>query len=176
MALAGGIVNAAFWRLNQAYEQLEVLANRDSLTGLLNRHRLTAEFERLQALVRQNGQPLLLVAWDLDGLKQVNDEQGHAAGDAHIRSFATALQASVRKHSDGRFGDAAFRVGGDEFISIHLDANDDEKVMARIHQSCPMVSAGWILCGRLSLDQALTRADQALYENKSRRKKTSTTA
>jgi diguanylate cyclase (GGDEF)-like protein len=135
---------------------------------------MTFEFERLQALARQTGQPLLLVAWDLDGLKQVNDQQGHAVGDAYIRNFADALQASVRKHSDDRFGDAAFRVGGDEFISMHLDASDGEKVMARIHQSCPMVSAGWILCEGLSLDQALTQADQALYDNKNQRKRAST--
>jgi diguanylate cyclase (GGDEF)-like protein len=170
MAVTGGIVRMAFRRLDQAYEQLETLANHDSLTGLLNRHRLPVEFERLQNLARSTGRPFLLVAWDLDDLKLINDEQGHAAGDAQICRFAQALDANVRKSSDGRFGDAAFRIGGDEFISMHLDAHDGKKVMERVHDSCPSVSAGWVSCDALSLDQALTQADKALYDNKQRRK------
>jgi len=171
MVLAGAIVSTSFWKLDRAYEQLADLANCDQLTGLLNRHRLIPEFERLQALTVATGQPLLLVAWDLDGLKDINDHQGHAAGDAHIRNFAGALQANVRKPSDSRYGDAAFRVGGDEFISMHLDARDGEKVMERVHTSHPFVSAGWVLCNGLTLDQALTQADKALYANKQSRKK-----
>ncbi len=170
MAIAGCIVSTAFWRLDQAYEQLEALANRDHLTGLLNRHRLDIEYERLQIISEETGQPLLLVAWDLDGLKQINDQQGHAAGDAHIRNFASTLQANVRKSSDARYGDAAFRVGGDEFISMHLRAHDGEHLLERVHQSCPLVSAGWVLCHALTLDQAITQADKALYDSKERRK------
>lgn len=171
MVITGGIVNRAFWRLDRAYEQLETLANRDNLTGLLNRHRLDPEFDRLQKLAREGSRSVLLVAWDLDGLKQINDQQGHAAGDEYIRSFAVSLQANVRQISDLRYGDAAFRVGGDEFISMHLDAHDGELLLHRVHQSCPWVSAGWVLCDALNLDQALTQADQALYQNKERRKR-----
>lgn len=171
MVLAGAIVSTSFWKLDQAYERLANLANRDHLTGLLNRHRLIPEYARLQALTLETGQPLLLVAWDLDGLKQINDQQGHAAGDAHIRNFAVALQANVRQPSDFRDGDAAFRVGGDEFISMHLDARDGANVMERVHTSHPFVSAGWVLCNDLTLDQALTQADKALYNNKESRKK-----
>lgn len=170
MALAGGIVSTAFWRLDRAYGQLEELANQDNLTGLLNRHRLDAEYERLQNLARGIGKPLLVVAWDLDGLKQINDQQGHAAGDAYICNFARTLQAHVRHRSDARFGDAAFRVGGDEFVSMHLGAQDGENLLERVHQSCPFVSAGWVQSNTLTLDQALTRADKALYESKERRK------
>ncbi len=170
MVLAGAIVSSSFWKLDEAYEQLEDLANRDHLTGLLNRHRLIPEFERLQDVARETGQALLLVAWDLDGLKEVNDQSGHAAGDAHIRNFALALQANVRKPSGSRYGDAAFRVGGDEFVSMHLDAPDGETLMARVHESHPFVSAGWVPCNTRTLDQALTQADKALYRNKERRK------
>jgi GGDEF domain-containing protein len=176
MVLTGGIVGSAFRRLDQAYGQLEVLANHDSLTGLLNRNRLEMEFDRLQAVAREKNQPLLLVAWDLDDLKQVNDQQGHAAGDAHIRDFARALQANVRKSSDERNGDAAFRVGGDEFISMHLDVESGEKLLGRVHHSCPFVSAGWVVGNSLTLDQALTQADHALYESKARRRGVSSSA
>jgi diguanylate cyclase (GGDEF)-like protein len=170
MALTGGVVCNAFRRLDRAYEQLETLANRDNLTGLFNRHCLASEFERLQSIARQTGQPLLLIAWDLDGLKQVNDQQGHLAGDAYIRNFASALQRSIRNPTDVRPGDAAFRVGGDEFISIHLDARDGEKITERVQRSGSWVSAGWVPCEKITLDQALTQADQALYHSKDRRK------
>jgi GGDEF domain-containing protein len=170
IALAGNIVSTALWRLDEAYDQLETLADRDALTGLLNRRRLPAEFERLQTLARASGRPLLLVAWDLDDLKRVNDQQGHAAGDDNIRHFAQALETHVRTPSDGRTGDAAFRIGGDEFLSLHLDAPDGDAVLARVRAAFPAVSAGWVRCDPLTFDRALSRADAALYQSKQRRK------
>lgn len=170
IALAGSVVSTAFWRLDEAYARLERLASHDHLTGLYNRHRLTSEFERLQQTARPAAVGLLLIAWDLDGLKQINDSAGHAAGDAWIRDFARALRASVRSASFARAGDAAFRVGGDEFISLHLDAPSGETVLGRVRQAFPAVSAGWVHCESLTLDQALTRADAALYEDKERRR------
>ncbi len=170
IALAGNIVSTALWRLDEAYDQLETLANRDALTGLFNRRRLPAEFDRVQALARASGRPLLLVAWDLDDLKLVNDQQGHAAGDDCIRRFARALEAHVRTPSDARLGDAAFRVGGDEFLSLHIDAPDGETLLTRVRTAFPAVSAGWVRCDPLTFDRALTRADAALYQSKQRRK------
>lgn len=168
------IVSSAFWRLDEAYERLEMLANHDNLTGLFNRHRLVVEFDRLQGLARKEGRALLLVAWDLDDLKRLNDREGHSAGDVYIREFAGALETTVRKTSDGRSGDAAFRVGGDEFISLHLDALDGDGLVGRVRYACASVSAGWIRCERLTLDQALTQADSALYSNKVHRKQNAT--
>lgn len=174
IAMAGVIQSAAFWRLDDAYEQLERLANHDSLTGLLNRRRLVPEFERLQALAGQQQRALLLVAWDLDDLKVVNDRDGHAAGDAYIREFARALGALVRHSGDVRASDAAFRVGGDEFISLHLDAAKGDGVVTRVHGVYASVSAGWVRCESLTLDQALTQADAALYASKHHRKQRAT--
>lgn len=170
IALVGNIIATAFWQLDEAYDRLEILANHDALTGLLNRHRLPAEYERLQTRSRETGRPLVLVAWDLDDLKQINDGRGHAAGDAHLRDFARALRAHVRLPSDARWGDAAFRVGGDEFLSLHLEAPDGQMLIDRLHQLFPAVSAGWVRCDGLTLDQALTQADDALYASKERRK------
>lgn len=169
-AVAGYIVSTAFTRLDQAYAELEHMANHDHLTGLFNRHRLTGEFERLQRLARETGKSLLLVAWDLDDLKRVNDGEGHAAGDSYIRNFAAALERHVRRPSDARAGDAAFRVGGDEFISLHLDVPEGESLISRVHATFESVSAGWVRAESLSLDQALTKADRALYDSKGRRK------
>lgn len=170
IALVGNIVANAFWRLDEANERLHELATHDALTGLLNRHRLPSEFDRLQARASETRRPLLLVAWDLDDLKQINDARGHAAGDAHLRDFAGALQAHVREPSNERWGDAAFRVGGDEFLSLHLDAADGQVLIDRLHQLFPAVSAGWVHCDGLTLDQALTGADDAMYVSKERRK------
>ncbi|MFN7977580.1 MAG: GGDEF domain-containing protein [Vicinamibacterales bacterium] len=170
IAIAGVTQSIAFWRLDDAYEQLERLATHDSLTHLMNRHRLLPEFDRLQALARQRQRPLLLVAWDLDDLKRVNDEGGHAVGDAHIRAFASALDAHVRRGDGPREADAAFRVGGDEFISLHLDAPSGDAVVARVHAQFPPVSAGWVRAEGLSLDRAMSLADAALYDHKERRK------
>ena len=169
-AAAGYIVSTAFTRLDQAYAELERMANHDHLTGLFNRHRLTGEFDRLQRLARETGKALLLVAWDLDDLKRVNDGEGHAAGDTYIRNFAEALARHVRRPSDERSGDAAFRVGGDEFISLHLDVPDGASLIGRVHTSFESVSAGWVRSESLTLDQALTQADRALYASKGRRK------
>ncbi len=170
IAVAGNIVSTALWRLDQAYAQLQKLANHDHLTGLYNRHRLSIEFARLQGEARRAGESLLVVAWDLDDLKRVNDAQGHAAGDELIRRFARALQAHVRHDADVRNVDAAFRVGGDEFISMHRDVADGELLMTRVHEVFPAVSAGWVRCEALTLDEALTRADAAMYAFKNRKR------
>jgi GGDEF domain-containing protein len=170
IALAGISVSMISSRLDQAYRQMEQLANIDPLTGLFNRHRLQAEFERLQRTAREAGQSLLLVAWDLDDLKLVNDTEGHAAGDKYIRDFARTLESHVRHKTNGRLGDAAFRVGGDEFISLHLDGPDGETLRARTHAEFPHASAGWIRCENLTLDQAMTQADAAMYLDKAERK------
>ena len=170
IALAGNIVSSAAWRLDEAYLEMERLANHDNLTGLFNRRRLSTEFERLQAVARRSGSALLLVAWDLDDLKKVNDTQGHAAGDEYICDFARALRSHVRTASDTCAGDAAFRIGGDEFISLHIDGPDGDTLQLRAHSVFASVSAGWVRCDALTFDQALTQADAALYQNKAHRK------
>lgn len=79
-------------------------ARRDSLTGLANR---VAWDEALAAV--QTGMRTSLVAFDVDGLKLVNDAAGHAAGDALLVAAADALRAAIRD------GDVVARLGGDEF-------------------------------------------------------------
>lgn len=173
IALLGVIISTAFWRLDDAYRRLEQMASYDPLTGLLNRHRLTAEFERLQTVAREHHRQLLLIAWDLDELKVVNDTRGHAAGDGHLCEFARALGTHVRKTSSARTGDAAFRVGGDEFLSLHLDGGEGDALVSRVRRAFPGVSAGWVDCEFLTLDQAMTQADAALYLDKDARKRAS---
>lgn len=170
ISMAGAIVSSALWKLDTAYRQLEDLARVDALTGLFNRHRLAEDFARVQRTATEHERPFLVVAWDIDDLKVVNDTRGHAAGDTYLRTFAAALRAHVRGDSSGRAGDAAFRVGGDEFISLHLDIEDGQVLLDRVHRAFPSVSAGWVRSEALTLDQALTQADAALYATKERRR------
>jgi diguanylate cyclase (GGDEF)-like protein/putative nucleotidyltransferase with HDIG domain len=109
-----------------ALDNLLVLADRDArarrdpLTGLLN-HRefheaLTLRLKRASA---QPGTTFAIVVFDLDHFKQVNDREGHAAGDRVLRSVSGAIAAACRS------GDAAFRVGGDEFAVLLPYADRD---------------------------------------------------
>ncbi|MBF6595379.1 MAG: GGDEF domain-containing protein [Thermaceae bacterium] len=161
--LVGIGVNWGLGRLEKVYATLEQAALTDFLTNLGNRRSLEADFGRYQALAEREGQPLLFSLWDLDGLKAVNDQQGHAAGDEYLRGFAEVLKHSVRK------GDALYRIGGDEFCGLHLSLSDGKELASRVRSSFAQVSVGWIDAQHLSLDQALSRADTLLYQDKTRR-------
>ncbi len=84
-------------------------AEHDALTGLWNRRRLLSELVRCDADARRYGHRPALLLIDLDGFKAVNDEQGHEAGDAHLREVSQVLREAVR------IGDQCARLGGDEF-------------------------------------------------------------
>jgi diguanylate cyclase (GGDEF)-like protein len=93
--------------LSRLRDQLAI----DELTGVLSRRAglaaLTSEIEQ----VRRSAEPeLVLVFLDVDGLKFINDTQGHAAGDAALRGVALTLKRCLRT------GDIVFRYGGDEFV------------------------------------------------------------
>ncbi|WP_227520507.1 GGDEF domain-containing protein [Marinobacter sp. LV10R510-11A] len=93
--------------------------------GLPNRHRLTELFEQeLYEAGRRNG-TVSVCYIDLDGFKTINDNHGHAVGDAVLRSVAAKLQTTVRSH------DIVARLGGDEFVAILRDV-DDERAYARL--------------------------------------------
>lgn len=86
----------------------------DPLTGLLNRRGLEEKFEQARALVERSGESLALYFVDVDDFKLINDEFGHAGGDAMLRQFGERLTSSVRKT------DLVARVGGDEFIVLAI--------------------------------------------------------
>ena len=94
-----------FVRLNG---QLAELASRDALTHVLNRHGLDDMLRRHFGLRLR--EPLCLLQVDIDHFKRINDERGHAAGDAVLRAVALALQMGVRA------GDFVARTGGEEFL------------------------------------------------------------
>lgn len=95
---------------DQQRRELQQLATHDSLTGLLNRAAAFQMIERDLSRSRREGGLVMALFIDLDDLKQINDEHGHAAGDDALRLTAEALRATTRE------SDIVARLGGDEFL------------------------------------------------------------
>jgi diguanylate cyclase (GGDEF)-like protein len=94
-------------------EQLEALTLTDPLTGLGNRRAFERDVELRLRHAARIAEPVALIYMDVDGLKALNDDYGHASGDETLRILGAVLRSSSRLGSDG-----AYRVGGDEFVMI----------------------------------------------------------
>jgi diguanylate cyclase (GGDEF)-like protein/PAS domain S-box-containing protein len=155
--------------------QLRYLSTHDVLTKLYNRAYFEEELNRLQ---RGRSFPVSIIVADLDGLKKVNDSQGHAAGDDLLRRAAQVLQGSLRAE------DVLARIGGDEFAAL-LPATDhgvassvvvrirkNVKDHNRVHAKSPLsISVGLDTGTRESdLNQIMQAADRFMYMEKSRKK------
>jgi diguanylate cyclase (GGDEF)-like protein len=105
-------IGAAIGRA-ELFAKVEALAYTDPLTGLANRRVLEHELERTCDAAEGSGAPALLLC-DIDGLKAVNDQAGHEAGDAVIVQVAMALSEAARPHDDA----VVSRMGGDEFCVL----------------------------------------------------------
>jgi diguanylate cyclase (GGDEF)-like protein len=163
-----GVLGASMHRIlerltdtNLAMSQVMFL---DELTGLKNRSAASDDYGRLLALANRQKQPLMVVLWDVDGLKQINDAQGHAAGDAYLLQFAKALEGSVRQ------GDVTYRIGGDEFVSLHVNLAEGELLVRRVRARFENVSAGWNVATEASFEEALKEPDARMYADKLKRK------
>jgi diguanylate cyclase (GGDEF)-like protein len=117
---------------------LEQQAYVDSLTGLLNRRALERDLRRETGRASRYGRRFSLVLLDMDGLKAVNDRDGHLAGDMVLRALAQALGRALRA------GDAAYRIGGDEFVVLLPETSDEtvDAVVDRVREA-GAPSFGW---------------------------------
>jgi diguanylate cyclase (GGDEF)-like protein len=98
--------------LGRRIDELRRLSATDSLTGLANRRAFQARLREEWLRARRYGSPLSLLFVDVDGLKRVNDERGHAAGDEVLRTAARAIAVTMRVTDFGA------RWGGDEFVIV----------------------------------------------------------
>jgi len=158
--------------------ELERLATRDDLTGILNRRAILEQIEDALARLRRGGGPFALLLFDLDHFKRINDGWGHGAGDGVLRQFVALVQTLLRDVD--RFG----RLGGEEFVLLleRVDASAARHLAERIRaavQSTPFivdrlhaveltVSLGLadLRAGDRRASDPLERADRALYRAK----------
>jgi diguanylate cyclase (GGDEF)-like protein len=162
--------------LEQALDQIRLLATQDELTGLFNRRHMNTLLAQEQARAQRSGAPLCIVLMDLDHFKRINDGHGHHAGDTVLKRFADAGRQALRST------DVLARWGGEEFLLMLPGARAEQgaSVVGRIRTQLVATpfdevapgltvtfSAGLALVepGQ-TLDQAVERADQAMYRAK----------
>ena len=164
----------AVQRLNQSI----ILAHTDHLTGIANRHAFDQQLALRYAAERggeggEDGLALLLI--DLDGLKMVNDRDGHARGDALLRDFALGLKQMLREDV------GVFRLGGDEFtiLAAQRDVADLLAALRRLEAALQQrnypnagASVGWATAAESpSSDDMVALADERMYEHKNSRRR-----
>jgi diguanylate cyclase (GGDEF)-like protein len=167
-------------QLKLALGQMELLANRDGLTGLGNRRLFDLTLEAEWKRARRERRSLGLILLDADKFKVYNDRYGHIAGDGCLRAIADSIALKVR-----RAGDLAARYGGEEFVVLLAGATLDQthEVAESIRQAVEALqmehggnSGGYVTvslgCNALVPDDALmpeqlvADADEALYAAK----------
>lgn len=162
---------------HQMVENLRRLSLLDELTGLLNRRGFLALAEQQLKIARRANRPLMMFYADLDGLKSINDQFGHAEGDRALKRVASVLRETFRS------SDLIARLGGDEFTVLAIDAPVDHQpgITSRLKENIErnnLQNSG----GQLSLSvgiaifdpsqpnadlvQLLAQADEQLYTQK----------
>ena len=166
-------LRAALEQMKARLDELERLADTDTLTPLPNRRAFLRRLHTLILQVARHETPAAVLFIDLDGLKRINDEYGHHVGDIVLREVAARLTASLRAT------DMVARIGGDEFglILDHLgEADAEAKACALNHliADTPIdlgcttvtvsVSVGMaVVRGDDTAETLLERADAAMY-------------
>ena len=173
LALENQQLRDAISHMKARIDELELLADSDTLTPLPNRR---AFLRRLDAVIRhaaRHNTPAAILFIDLDRLKRINDDYGHHAGDVVLKHVARQLSASLRAT------DMVARIGGDEFGLI-LDHLDEANACTKAHALSAMIAATKVDLGTVtiqvgvtvgvaavrpddSVDSLLERADHAMY-------------
>jgi diguanylate cyclase (GGDEF)-like protein/PAS domain S-box-containing protein len=157
--------------------RLQRLAERDDLTGLLNRRRFEEQLTQQLARCKRHDECAALAMIDLDGFKRLNDTQGHAAGDRVLRAVAAGLSERVRET------DTVARLGGDEFAVLLVGADDVSDIAAWLAAAATVGTGRSGVSASVGVtelhpgdtpDEALARADHEMYEIKRARPARST--
>ncbi len=148
---------------NQHMERLYNASYIDNLTSLHNRHSYSLKIAELE----ENPPSSLGVIYvDINGLKAINDKYGHKQGDVYIKNLSCFL--------DALYGDAAYRIGGDEFVIIYANGTQQhfeenlKKLMAFIHKdTLPCAAVGHCWCeAKCNIIQQIEIADHMMYQIK----------
>lgn len=116
-------------RRDESERATRALALTDVLTGLNNRRGFDVQAEHMFRLARRRHAGCTVIYADIDGLKLVNDQLGHKAGDQLIRDTAAVLRESLRE------SDVLARFGGDEFVAFVLDDAHPRVILARLRDN-----------------------------------------
>jgi diguanylate cyclase (GGDEF)-like protein len=166
-------------QLNRMEVEIRDLSLRDALTGLYNRRGFYLLAEQALRMAHRAYQPFSVLYVDVDNLKQINDSLGHTTGSEFLTETAEILQAALRET------DVVGRIGGDEFAVAGQFSEDSIAVVAeRLKEAAAQRNAGEVLhplsfsVGHVtsddrryeSLDELLSRADEAMYREKRSKK------
>jgi diguanylate cyclase (GGDEF)-like protein len=145
----------------------------DGLTGLLNRKALTPQFDEVARQAGMTGRAVCLVLMDLDNFKAVNDEHGHARGDAVLKEVADLMRGHLRSF------ELIYRVGGEEFLILMpgVDRAGGRVVAERIRSAFLHARPGGLsvtasfgvamaVGAAVEFDALFDAADKALYRAK----------
>lgn len=159
---------ASMIRSRRTLRELERISCRDQLTGLLNRHGLSQYFATLP-----DHTPCAFVFGDINGLKRMNDEQGHEAGDRLITTVADIMHKKRKETGKGH----VFRMGGDEFLVIieNIDETQTREFIQKLREAFQRhdvsVALGYTVCrAAAGLDPILVKIDREMYKDKARLK------
>lgn len=160
--------------------EVRKIATRDALTYVGNKYAYTQKEEELNALIRSGGlEQFAIMVCDLNGLKQINDTKGHAAGDEYIRQ-ASRMICNLYAHSP------VYRIGGDEFVVILQkdDFGQKESLLAELNRRSErnIDAGGVVIAAGMAeyeeedslVEEVFHRADQRMYARKKQLKETRT--
>jgi len=168
------------WRINSMEVEMHALSLRDELTGLYNLRGFRLLAEQAMRTADRSSRPFSVLYVDVDDLKQINDVFGHQAGSMCLMEIAETIKSAFRE------SDVIGRIGGDEFAvagefsnsaihsaALRLEHLANQRSARKSRQPALTFSIGHVTAGAEaweSLDTLLAQADEAMYEEKRRKK------
>ena len=141
-------------------QEMQYMSSHDAMTNLRNRNAFTATLNMIEGMKI----PVGVCFADINGLKAINDEQGHDAGDEHIKEAGAIVESVFKKKY-------SYRIGGDEFVAIVPQVEKDyfEELVAKLRKKCKKVSmaigATWQENAE-NMEEMINTADKLMYNDK----------
>ena len=162
-------------------EELNNLYIHDALTGLLNRRGYENATREMYNKSIETHKSMVVFSIDMDNLKIVNDQFGHAQGDLALKTIANAMEYAASE------GTMCARIGGDEFSAFGLDYEQEEaeeflkcfhEYLAEFNHTSQLPYNVWASCGYciisgihdMTLEEAVVESDARLYQEKREKK------